>query len=63
MYVLSDERKGNRDAFDALEGAFGPREFEASEAAAVLQNSLALSELEASRLMRELIKSDVMEEV
>ncbi len=62
MYILGDERGNNREAFDVLEGAFGAREFEASEAAAVLQSSLELSELEASRLVRRLIESDVIQE-
>ena len=63
MYVVGEEGRGNREAFDILEGAFGAREFEASEAAAVLQSSLELSELEASRLVRRLIESDVIKEV
>jgi len=63
MYVLSDTVGGNRDAYDALEGAFGPREFTPSEAAAVLQNALYISELDASRAVRELIRMDVIKEV
>ena len=63
MYILGDEPKSNREAFDALEGAFSAREFTASEAAAVLQGALELTELEASRLVKELVKSGVIEEV
>jgi len=62
MYVIGDADTGNREAIDALEGAFGAQEFEASEAAAVLQNSLELSELEASRLVKRLIESGTIKE-
>ena len=63
MYILGDEHKSNREAFDALEGAFGTQEFTSSEAAAVLQGALYISELEASRLARELIRDGVIKEV
>ena len=63
MYVLDDTSRGNRNAYDALEGAFGTQGFTVSEAVAVLQDALYISELEASRLARELIKDGVIKEV
>jgi len=63
MYVVGEECRSNRDAFDALEGAFGSMEFSASEAVAVLQGALNISELESSRLVKELIRADVIKEV
>lgn len=60
MYVLGDTPGNNHEAFDALENAFGPREFSSSEAGAVLQGALELSELDASRLTKELIKTNVI---
>ncbi len=63
MYVLGDERKGNRDAFDALEGTFGSLEFTYLEAAVVLQNSLGIDEQAAAKLIQELARAGTVKEV
>lgn len=62
MYVVGESNRGNKEAIDALEGAFGSQEFTASEAVAVIQGALVISELEASRLVRRLIELDAIKE-
>ena len=63
MYVIGEECKSNRNAFNALEEAFGLTEFSTVEATVVLQNALGLSESEVTRLVRELTKSGAIKEV
>ena len=61
-YVVGDKR-GNLNAFNALENAFGSLEFTYIEAAIVLQNSLEIDEHAASKLVQGLIRSGTIKEV
>jgi len=61
MYVVGDKR-GNRNAFDALEGTFGSLEFTYIEAAVVLQNSLDIDEQAAAKLIQELVRAGTIKE-
>ena len=61
MYVIGDKR-GNRNAFDALEGTFGSLEFTYIEAAVVLQNSLDIDEQAVAKLIQELVRSGTIKE-
>ncbi len=61
-YVIGDNR-GNRDAFDALDGTFGSLEFTYMEAAVVLQNSLGIDEHAAAKLVNELARAGTIKEV
>ncbi len=61
FYVVGDKR-GNSDAFDALEGTFGSLEFTYMEAATVLQNSLDIDERAADKLVKELTRAGTIKE-
>ena len=62
MFYVMGEKRGNHDAFDALEGTFGSLEFTYIEAATVLQNSLDLDEHAASKLVNELVRAGTIKE-
>jgi len=61
-YCLGNEDGGNKEAFDALDNAFGAKEFTLSEATVIVQNALYIKELEASRVVRGLVKSGTIKE-
>ena len=63
MYILGDVHGSNRKAFDALEGTFGSQEFSAVEAVVALQNILGVNEEDATRLVKELVRSGTIKEV